>query len=91
MNNPESALPICDECGNKHYRDDDICAKCEVPPFNCNDCGEPMYCDNPLLNHCPNCGAPHNGCGQRLRDNHDTGSQLAQERGRDPGVGRPGF
>jgi hypothetical protein len=50
-----------------------------------------MYCDNPLLNHCPNCGAPHNGCGQRLRDNHDTGSQLAQERGRDPGVGRPGF
>jgi hypothetical protein len=56
----------------------------------CADCGEEFPLRSPLLNRCPWCEAPHNGCGQRLADDHGTASQLAQERGRDPGVGRPG-
>jgi len=61
-----------------------------TPTTECSDCGEeiPLY-DN-LVNNCPSCGAPHSGTGQRLKDDHNTASRLAQEHGRDPGVGRPG-
>lgn len=62
----------------------------DVPVADCSDCGTQIPLHSNLLNKCRECGAPHNGCGQRLRDDHNTGSRLAQERGRDPGVGRPG-
>ncbi len=61
-----------------------------TPTTNCDDCNTEFPLHNGLVNNCPECGAPHSGTGQRLKDDHNTGSTLAQERGRDPGVGRPG-
>jgi len=56
------------------------------PDFFCTDCGDAMFAYNDLVNYCPNCGAPHNSFGQRLRDDHNTESKLAQERGKDPDI-----
>jgi len=56
------------------------------PDFFCTDCGDAIFAYNALVNRCSNCGAPHNAFGQRLKDNHNTESKLAQERERDPGI-----
>ena len=63
----------------------------DPPTTGCADCGAEVPLLDPLVNHCPECGAPHSSTGQRLKDDHNTASTLARERGRDPGVGDPGM
>lgn len=61
----------------------------DVPTTECDVCGGivPLY---DMVNTCVECDTDYSGTGQRLRKGHNTASRLAQERGRDPGVGRPG-
>jgi predicted amidophosphoribosyltransferase len=61
-----------------------------APMTHCADCGTEVPLCDALVNNCPECGAPHSSTGQRLKDDHNTASTLARERGRDPGVGDPG-
>jgi len=62
----------------------------DSPTTGCADCGAEVPLLDPLVNHCPECGAPHSSTGQRLKDDHNTASTLARERGRDPGMRDPG-
>jgi len=61
----------------------------EVPTAECQ-CGATVPLHNSLENTCPECDRTYNGFGQRLRDGTNRRRTLAQERGRDPGVGPPG-
>jgi hypothetical protein len=63
----------------------------DVQIIDCDRCGEEVPLWNGLVNTCRECGQDYSGTGQRLRNGHNTRSRLAQERGRDPGVGRPGY
>jgi hypothetical protein len=61
----------------------------QAPTTECQ-CGATVPLHNSLQNACPECDRTYNGCGQRLREGTNRRRRLAQERGRDPGVGPPG-